>query len=290
MRAKLIRQFTRKRFVLPLLVGIGLILLEFTTSFVEIALGTLLEVTNPWRSQSGTVWELHKKDALASQQLQHIAAAAQQQPMVFHAVGDLLQLKSALDSLRSITLTADQFLNLYHQFPPPVAFEMISPFDLLKLSHSGKWVWTKIVKDEHSLSIYCLDGEKQLLMDAYPPLTVLYDLAGTMNFRSVSLDSMPQYAGRIVSRDQFFQAFDDLASAVKMQIINNPALLIKWDKNIRRVGIARYPIDNMVNIGFEINNGLYIDVISFGASEWAADFLIEKLNALYPELNLEPPN
>ncbi len=290
LKAKLVRRFTSKNFLLPLFIAIGLIVLEFATNFVEIALGNMLELTNPWRPQSGTVWELHKKDALASQQLQHIVAATEKRPVEFHTISDLLQLKAALDSLQSITITADQFLNLYHQFPPPIAFEMMGPFDLLKLAHSGNWIWTKIVKDANSLSIYCLDGEKQLLMDAYPPLAALYDITGTMSFRTVSLDSMPMYAGRVISRDQFFRAFDDLANSVKIQLINNPTILIKWDKNIRRVGISRYAIDNLVKIGMEINNGLYIDVIPFDASEWAADFLIEKLNELYPELHLESPN
>ncbi len=47
--------------------------------------------------------------------------------------------------------------------------------------------------------------------------------------------------------------------------------------------------DNVVSIGFQINQGIYNEVYTFEASDWAVDYFIERMNELYPELNLDTP-
>ena len=46
---------------------------EFTTDFVEIVLGKIIDLTNPLRPKAGTFWELNKKDQLANDRLKEIA-------------------------------------------------------------------------------------------------------------------------------------------------------------------------------------------------------------------------
>ena len=72
-------------------------------------------------------------------------------------------------------------------------------------------------------------------------------------------------------------------------MINNPYQLIKWENNIRKVGISRYATDDVVLIGFEINQNIYTEVYKFEASELAVNYLIARLNEIYPELYLEFP-
>jgi len=55
------------------------------------------------------------------------------------------------------------------------------------------------------------------------------------------------------------------------------------------VGISQYATDNVVLIGFEINQNIYTEVTTFEASELAANFLVARLNELFPELYLEFP-
>lgn len=289
LKTKLLRLLTNKKFLLTFSIILFITIIEFSTDFVEIVLGNIVELTNPYRPKTGTIWELHKKDRLASAQLNEIIASLPDEQQPIPDITDLAQLKSQLEQQPSLLITADQFRNLYSQLPFRIAGEVISPFDLLKLSHSRKWIWTKIVKNDSSLSLYFFDGDKQLLMDTYPPLSVLYNIPAADRSGSVSLDAMDIFNGRIFSRDQFFAVFDDLPNSVKLRLMNNPFQLVQWDRNIQKVAISHYVADNIVKIGFQVNQGIYTEVYTFEASDWAIDMFIEKLNSLFPGLNFESP-
>jgi hypothetical protein len=289
LKTKLLRLFTNKRFLITLSILILITIIEFATDFVEIVLGNLVEIANPYRPKSGTIWELHKKDRLASEQLSEIIESLPAEEGQIPEINDLLQLKTKLEQQQSLLITADQFRDLYNQIPIRIAGDVISPYDLLKLTHSHKWVWTKIVKNDSSLSFFFFDGDKQLLMDTYPPLSVLYTIPEANQSTSLSLDAMDIFKGRIISRDQFFAVFDDLPNSVKLQLINNPFQLVKWDRNIQKVGLSHFVDDSIVRIGFQVNQGIYTEVYTFEASDWAVDIFIEKLNSLYPEINFEYP-
>jgi hypothetical protein len=285
----LLQILTNKKFILTFSIIVLITIVEFSTDLVEIVLGNIVELTNPYRPKTGTIWEMHKKDRLASEQLNEIIASLPDEQQQIPEINDLVQLKTQLEQQQSLLITADQFRNLYNQIPIRIAGEVISPFDLLKLSHSRKWIWTKIVKNDSSLSCYFFDGDKQLLMDTYPPLSMLYNIPEVDRSGSVSLDAMETFKGRGFGRDQFFTVFDDLPNSVKLRLMNNPFQLVQWDRNIQKIAISRYVDDNIVKIGFQVNQGIYTEVYTFEASDWAIDIFIEKLNSLFPGLNFEYP-
>lgn len=289
LKEKLLKFMTSTRFIITAAIIVIFLVFEFTTDFVEIIVGNVIELTNPFRPKSGTIWELNEKDQLATDQLKEIIQNIPDKKNEIVDIKSLDQLRSKLDDEKTVLITADQFKNLYNQIPPRFSFDIISPFDLLKLSHSPKWTWTKIIKGENNISYYFLDGDNQLLMDTYPPLTVLYNIPHAENEHTVSLDSMSMFQGRTFSAEQFYAAFDELSKPVKLQLINNPYQLIKWDNKIRKVGISRYSTDNTVLIGFEVNRSIYTEVFTFEASELAANYLIARLNEIYSELNLYFP-
>jgi len=280
---------TNRRIIITFVLIIVLTIIEFTTDFAEIMIGNAIELTNPYRPKSGTIWELHKKDRLANEQLEEITKALPDRKQEIPEINDLLQLKIKLEEQGTLQITADQFRNLYNQIPTRISGDIITPLDLLKLSHSKKWIWTKIVKSDSSLSFYFLDGDKQLLMDTYPSLSVLYTIPEAEQLHQVSLDSMMIYKGRTISAEMFFLVFDDLPNSIKLRLINNPFQLVKWDRNIQKVGISRYINDNVVTIGFQVNEGIYTEIYTFQASDFAVDYFIEKLNELFPELSLDYP-
>jgi len=284
-----LRIFISKKFLITFAFLILIITFEFTTDFVEIALGKVIELTNPFRPKAGTIWEMNKQDQLANDRLKEIAKNIPTRKNELTEIKDLKQLSEILETGQTVLITPEQFRTIYNQIPPRFSFDIISPFDFLKLSHSRKWTWTKISKEDNNLSFYFLDGDKQLLMDTYPPLTVLYNLPHANNLHSTSLDSMEMFRDRTFSREQFFVAFDELSNHVKLQLINNPYQLIKWENNIRKVGISRYTMDNVVLIGFEINQNIYTEVTTFESSELAANYLIARLNETFPDLYLEFP-
>ena len=282
------KHLTPKRALVIAIVALFFIV-EYSADFIEIIIGNALEITNSFRPKSGTIWELNLKDQKASDQLQQISQNVKEPKVEITEVKDLFQLQQQLDKKKNVVLSAKKFKELYSQIPPRYSFDIISPFDLLRLSHSRKWAWTKIIKEENNLAFYFLDGDKQLLMDTYPPLLVLYNFPHQQTEQTASLDSMDFFANRTFSADQFFSAFDDLPNSVKLQLINNPYQLIQWDENIQKVGISRYSIDHSVLLGFEVKQGIYTEIYTFEASELAANYLISHLNELFPELNLHFP-
>ena len=286
---KFLKIFTNKKFIITSSIIIVFITFEFTTDFVEIVLGKVIELTNPFRPKAGTIWEMNKKDQIANDELKEITKNIPSNKTELTRIENLKQLSDLLQAGQTVFISPEQFRNFYNQIPIHLSCDIISPFDLLKLSHSRKWIWTKITREENNLSFYFLDGDKQLLMDTYPPLTVLFNIPQANNLHSVSLDSMPKFKGRTISREQFFSAFDEFSNQRKLQLINNPYQLIKWENSIRKVGISRYATDNVVLIGFEINQNIYTEVYKFEASELAVNYLIARLNEIYPELYLEFP-
>lgn len=287
-KTKLLRLLINKKLLITLSILILITVSELATDFIEIILGNIVELTNSYRPQSGTIWEQHHKDRLASEQLAEIIKslpAEEQLP----AIDDIMQLKNQLEQRQAVLITAEQFHEIYNQIPMGNASNIISPYDLLKLAHSRKWVWTKIVKNDSSLSFFFFDGDKQLLMDTYPPLSVLYTLPATDRSGSAELDAMDHFKGRTISREQFFAVFDDLPNSVKLQLINNPFLLVKWDRNIQKVGLSRFVEDGTVSLSFQVNQGSYAEVYTFQASDWAVDRFIEKLNSQYPGINFAYP-
>lgn len=263
--------------------------LEFTTDFVEIVIGSAIEFTNPFRPKSGTIWDRHEKDQIASEQLEAISKSIPDEQDEIPDIRDSSQLQKILDEQETVMIGAEQFRNVYNQIPTRFSYQIIPPFDLLKLAHSRKWIWTKVIKGENNLAFHFLDGDKQFLMDTYPPLAVLYEISDVENTKIMALDSIDIFIGRTITREQFFNVFDDLSNSMKLRLINNPFQLVKWDRNIRKVGISRYAIGNIVTIGFEIDQGNYTEIYSFEASDLAADNFIERLNKLYPALNLDYP-
>ena len=219
-----LRIFKNKKFLIASALLISIVALEFTTDFVEISLGKIIELTNPFRPKAGTIWDMNKKDQIASDRLREIAKNIPTRKIELREIKDLKELSEILEAEQTVLLSHEQFRIIYNQIPPRLSFDIIPPFDFLKLSHSHKWTWTKISKEENNLSFYFLDGDKQLLMDTYPPLTVLYNIPHENNFHSESLDSMDIFRGRTFSREHFFTAFDELSYHVKLQLINNREL------------------------------------------------------------------
>lgn len=286
---KFSQYFLNKKVLIAAAIFVSFIVIEFTTDIVEIVLGNVIELTNPFRPKAGTIWEYENKGRLADDQLKQITQNLTGEKVEITEINNLSELRNNLEEKENILITSDRFKQLYNQIPPRFSYEVISPFDLLKLSHSHKWTWTKIIKSENNLNFYFLDGDKQILMDTYPPLTILYNIPHSENNHNASLDSMEMFIDRTFPPVYFFAAFDEFSNAVKLQLINNPYLLIEWDNNIRRVGISRYSTHNTVLLGFEISQGIYTEVFTFEASDLAANYLVARLNEMYPELNLNFP-
>ena len=271
-----------------MLLGIIFLIVEFSFDFVESTIGYFVELTNGFRPKTGTIWQQDQKDKIAEEKLAEIS---QQLPKteIRDDIQDLTQLKTILDEQGNVLISSNQFLRIYTTLPPASARQLISPFTLIRLTHTGKWTETQLSKGDQQLSIFFLDADHQLLMDSYPPLSAIFNVSSLVLKRTSSLNSMPQFAGRSVPADQFFDALLSLPTNIQRQLISNPFQLVVWQKNLQAVAISQYVRNYTVQLGFEIVNGYETRVKTFEASQLAVSYLITRLNEMYPEINLSMP-
>ncbi|MDZ7260986.1 MAG: hypothetical protein ONB05_02545 [candidate division KSB1 bacterium] len=287
-----LKKLIHKNTIIALASILILLVIEFQFDLIEMVVGQLLDWSNPIRPKMGTLWSLEKKDQSALSQLQTIPAVIPQEPReVLNELETVDELRAVLDTRGQVVISQRQFLKLYTQMPHSLAQEIVSPFDLLTIAHSGRWRWTKIIKGESEISgeelrIYFLDDENQLIMDSYPPLSIFYLPSES---GPVSLEELSEFKDRIITADQFYAAFNSLSVSLKVQIINNPFQLLRWGDNLKRVGISRYLRDSSISIGFEVSDGIFTELHRYQASELAATYLIARLNELFPQNKIIMP-
>lgn len=279
----------RTKTIVIILILAAICSIEFIFDIAEITVGEILEISNPFRPKSGTIWDLNKQDQIADRHLLEISKNINDNKIERPQVNTIFKLKSLLNEQGTLIISVDQFLKLYNLLPPRSAQEIISPFELLKILHSQKWTWTKIIKGENTLRFFFLDADNQLLLDSYPDFSVIYNITTMKESQETALESMSIFSGRSISFEQFFNSFNSLPNPIKLQLINNPYQLIKWYNNIRLVAISRFVKNHTVLIGFEVFNGIDNEVYTFQASEIATNYLITQLNLLYPNLKFEMP-
>jgi len=279
--------FISKNVTIAIVILLILFLIELKFNIVEIAIGSIIEITNPFRPQTGPVWELAKQDESANMRLAGIMKTLPTDSIP-PTVNSPYDLRTVLDEQSEVILSADQFLTIYNSMPPQSAQEIISPLDLLKLFYSNQWVWTKVSKEESSLRFIFQQGNYQPLLDSYPAFSVLYQSDMSRSVQK-TLSEIPYFSDRILTPEQFFSAFNSLPDARKLQIINNPFLLLRWNRKISAVAISKNVENFTVLIGFEIADNFERKIFTFEASELAIGYLITQINLLFPELNLSMP-
>ena len=275
------------------LIGIALVLLIFLLAellfdVVEIGVGSVLETTNAFRPKTGTVWELNESDRVAREQISQISGEGSELDNQLNIAG-MSDLKKVLEERNTVFITRDQLLNIYNDVPPRLARAIVPPLDLLKVIQSQQWVRTKIVKTDKTLNFYLMDGKNQLIYDSYPDRSMFYRVQLELYTNSHGLESMDEFYTRTFTSAQFFSTFCELPNSIKLQLINDPYFLIRYNNRIVSVGISRYSHDGIVNLGFDIRDGSNGNIKIFQSSLISANYLISGLNEKYSDLKLSFP-
>ena len=85
--------FSNRKFLITIASFTLFVVLEFSTDFIEIVMGNVIELTNAFRPKSGTLWELNKKDKLADDQLRQISRNLDHQQDEIPDIQNLSQLR-----------------------------------------------------------------------------------------------------------------------------------------------------------------------------------------------------
>ncbi len=254
------------------------IVAEVRFDVVEIIIGRYMLLTNPLRPRVGRLWSEEKKDLSGLQQVSTLASEMKPDTSFVNHITHFQQLQDVLSNQNVVVLSRDDFLAMYRSLSSTQAKKLINPLTLYDLSRNKNWVTVKFVLNNRQLAIYFLDGFEQPLFENYIDLQQ-FQSSATDQAASM-LDEDARYAGRIVTAETFFNAFDRLPNVYRLQIINDPKKLIDWQAGLRRVGISAFAENGTVTLAFEVIQGNRIQIFEMQASEIAAGYLIQAINSL----------
>jgi len=226
---------------------------ELRFDWAEKALGTYLVTTNPFRPQSGAIWEQGQKAHSARQTLAEYAIQQQNVQREARQAGSLSQVIATISQEKGAMISAEHFLALYLKLPPVLSSEIMSPYELLNFSNTGTWQRTFIEKQDNHLLIYLLDTQNQVVHRlSMGPDLIGHIERGEVAVRS-SLDQLSDFAAYIYPAERFFRALSTLPAEVRKRIVAHPEDLLRVTGRIGRVGISDGDLGDAVDLGFEVD-------------------------------------
>ena len=266
--------------ILMLILVSSIFILELRFDWAERILGTYLATTNSERPESGAIWEKSRQTRTAQQTLEQILTDRQSLQREARSAATFTQIAANVTSDNGVMLSADHFRQLYLRLPPSIAYEVISPFDLLKVVSDGRWHRTYFEKSGAGLMIYLLDANNRVLQQLELGAVLLSQLKRGEMALAESLDELAIFESRIYPADRFFNALEAFPEDVRRSMVPQPETLLEMPGRIMRVGISDETQSGFIELGFEFHNGTERRVVLVQGHEWAVWRLRSNLEGL----------
>jgi hypothetical protein len=254
--------------VLVLLLSLGLIA-ELRFDWAEHLVGRYLVTTNPFRPESGAIWEKGHRTEDARQVLEKIVTDKQAVQREARDAQNFTQIAQALSRGIELIISADHFRHLYNELPPELAAELLSPYTLVRIVSKNEWDRAFFEPGASGFSIYFLNKDNRVLQQ----LTVSADMLARMEHgetpRIDRLENLPQFANRIYAADRFFRALESVSEDVRRQGVPWPENLLKSPGRVSRVAISDEVLSGYIELGFEMEEPTQTRVILFQGRDWA---------------------
>ena len=252
------RVFALRPILLVMMVSC-IFILELRFDWMERMLGSYLVTTNSERPESGSIWEKSHQTRTDRQALQREARNA----------ASFTQIAANVALGKGVMLSADHFRKLYLQLAPSIAYDIISPFELLGLVSNGRWRRTYFEKSLTGLTIYLLDANNRVLRQLELDSVLLSQLKRGEVALAESLDQLPIFKNRIYPADQFFNSLESFPEEVRRGMVPHPETLLEIPGKIVRVGISDETLSGFIELAFEFFDGTQHRVVLVQGHEWA---------------------
>jgi hypothetical protein len=246
------RRLLAPRMVMLLLAVAGLAMTEVRFNWVERVAGAYLETTNPYRPQSGTIWDQDRRTDMARQTLAEYANQRQSVQREVRQAGSLSQVVANIADDTGVMISADHFVDLYLKLPPVLSHEIMSPYTLLTHMTGGQWQRAFLERHDKQLSIHLLDAQNQVLHRLnVGPLLLGHIERGEVAIQA-GLDQLMDFAAHIYPAERFFKVLNTFPEDVQKRIISHPQDLLRVRGRIRRIAISSGAFGDAVDLGFEV--------------------------------------
>jgi len=226
---------------------------EFRFDWIEKMVGAYLVTTNAYRPRSGAIWEKGREADSARQALaQHTNQREHLQREVRQAVS-LGQVVATLIDDKGAMISAEHFVDLYLKLPPVLSHEIASPYTLLTHLSGGQWQRTFLERQDQQLRIYMLDAGSQVIHRLSLSQALISHIErGEVAIRT-GLDQLSDFTSHVYAADRFFAALAAMPEEARKRIVAHPEDLLRVQGRIERVAISDRMMDDVVDLGFEVN-------------------------------------
>jgi hypothetical protein len=257
------------RSILTLMLVSSIFILELRFDWMERILGAYLVTTNSERPESGSIWEKSRQTRTARKALEQILTDKQTLQREARSAATFTQIAANVTPGEGVMLSADHFRKLYLRLAPPIAHEIISPFELLGIVSDGLWRRTYFEKSGAGLMIYLLDTNNRVLRQLELGTRLLSQLKRGEVALAESLDQLPIFEDRIYPADRFFNSLESFPEDVRRSMVPQPETLLEVPGQIVRIGISDETQSGFIELGFEFLNGAQRRVVLVQGHEWA---------------------
>lgn len=262
------RIFSRQG-VLTALVALALVASEAKLHWVERSVGAYLVSTNADRPESGAIWEKGRKAQTARMAVDKLAADREAYQRMARNAGTLNEIIASLSPGQGVMLSAEHFRELYQRIPQGIAAEMISPFDLLRLTSEKRWTRAYLEKSSEGLMIYLLEPNNQVLRQFRVATATLALMTRRGDMANQSLEDLASFQNRIYTAERFFAALASLTEEDRRGLIAQPERLLEVSGQMTRVGISDETLAGFIDVGVEVQAGGQRRVLLFQGQDWA---------------------
>ena len=121
---------------------ICLLALEYYGKIFEKGIGHYLKWQNYKRPQLGRIWERDRENMVAQRKIESIRSVLDLQEESAESIQSFKQLFERVEPAFPLAVSRQQFLKLYYDFPGQWSERIISPYELIEIDATKKWVVT----------------------------------------------------------------------------------------------------------------------------------------------------
>ncbi len=261
-----------------------ILLLELFFDLFERMIGTVMLWTNDKRPKVGRLWTEEERDLNGQRQASTRIDSLRTRPAWERYIHSFDDLVAYVTFKTGYQLSRDEFLALYRQLPGEDAGRLVDPALLHELADAPDWNSVRMTRLEDRLQLLFIDAYGQPLRDAQALLLSKEEL-----MQGSRLNANPLYAGRILPGPLFSEALESLPVNLRLQVINDPQKWNEWRQRLICAAIAPVIRHGVVQVGFELSDGGSARIEEMEASELAAGYLVQSINALDPDARYALP-
>ncbi len=254
------------------------VLLEALFDIIEVTIGQLMLWSNERRPKVGRLWTEEERDQQGQRQALSRIDSLRQTPEHLRYIHTLDDLVAFLAYKSNLWISRNDFLAIYRNLPAEEAARLIDPFILKDLADNSAWYSVRLNQAEQKLILLFSDPFGQPLLDQH-----VYLDPNSRKLLPPRLQADPDFQGRIVDREVFIRAFENLPIRLQLQIVNDPHKWAAWEPRLLQVGISPVVKDGAVLMTFEVAASDSTQLVALQASEMAAAYLVTAINATAPQ-------